>query len=181
MLGLLSAHLITPLLSLLQEVQNNAKKLDELKFWKLLHSALFKYYDYVLVIFSLYGVFKTRLLLKQFVSMLMVYILRMINTNGMEDLYKIMTLTFVEGFKSRKWKLWDSSLKTTICSWSEKPKFHWKLGSTILIKVFNRLLNSTIEPLSISSSNVFPSLKMLYKMSQKSTLHTVLNNFLHCF
>ena len=24
------------------------------------------------------------------------------NTNGMEDLYKIMTLTFVEGYKSRK-------------------------------------------------------------------------------
>ena len=62
----------------------------------------FKYYDYLMVIFSLYGVFKTRLLLKQFVSMLMVYILRMINTNGMEDLYKIMTLTFVEGYKSRK-------------------------------------------------------------------------------
>ena len=62
----------------------------------------FKYYDYLMVIFSLYGVFKTRLLLKQFVSMLMVYILIMINTNGMEDLYKIMTLTFVEGCKSRK-------------------------------------------------------------------------------
>ena len=97
--GLLSAHPITM-----------QKKLDELKLWKLLHFALFKYYDYLLVIFLLYGVFKTRLLLKQFVSMLMVYILRMIDTNGMEDLYKIMTLTFVEGCKSRKWKLWDSSL-----------------------------------------------------------------------
>jgi len=31
--GLLSAHPITPLISLLQKVQNNAKKLDSIATW----------------------------------------------------------------------------------------------------------------------------------------------------
>ena len=80
----------------------------------LLHSSPFKYYDYLLVIFLHYGVFKIRLLLNQFVSILMVYILRILIIKARKILIKSWILTFVEGCKSRKWKFWNFAFVCTV-------------------------------------------------------------------
>ena len=81
----------------------------------LLHSSLLKYYDYLLVIFLHYGVLKIRLLLNQFVSMLVVYILRILIIKAWKILIKSWIFTFVEGCKSRKWKFWILLLSAQFC------------------------------------------------------------------
>ena len=78
-------------------------------YFYLLHSSLFKYYDYLLVIFLHYSIFKIRLLLNQFVSILMVCILRILIIKACKILIKSWILTFVEVCKSRKWKFWNSA------------------------------------------------------------------------
>ena len=80
----------------------------------LLHSSLLKYYDYLLVIFLHYGVLKIRLLLNQFVSMLVVYILRILIIKAWKILIKSWIFTFVEGCKSRKWKFWNFAFVCTV-------------------------------------------------------------------